>query len=111
MSQYPVSKRLALDAMATVYTVPAGRYAMVSHLQITPIDLDNEVDVTVQWLDASDSDAITPLCQGETIKPNDTGPIYPMGGTLILSAGDQVQAEASTVGDAVLSFSALEYDV
>jgi len=80
---------------------------MLSHCQITPIDAANAVDVSLQWTDASDSDALTPLCSAEPIEIGKTGPIYPVAGILYLDAGDKLQAKASAVGDAVLSFSGL----
>lgn len=93
-------------AFASVYTCPADTTAIVLFCQVTNIDGASNVDIDVQWLDASNANAATLLASTMSI-PADAA-ITPLGGKLVLQAGDALQMKASATGDAVATISVLE---
>lgn len=102
----PKNARGALTTTATtIYTAPAGG-AKVTMIQVANIDGTNAVDVTVQWLDSSASNAVTRLCFNATVAAKDALSV-PAGG-LILEAGDAIQALASAASDAEITVCVLE---
>lgn len=98
--------RAALTTSAAdIYTAPAAG-AKITMIQVANIDGVNAVDVTVQWTDASASNAVTRLCFNATAAAKDSLSV-PAGG-LLLEVGDKIQALASAVSDAEITVCALE---
>jgi hypothetical protein len=79
----------------TVYTVPAGKYLEVTLIQVTNIDGAAAVDVSVG---VSGATLAARLAHLATVAPRDA--ISVVGGGLILTAGDLIQASASAAADA-----------
>jgi hypothetical protein len=98
------AKAVLTTTMDTIYTAPAGG-ARISLIQIANIDGTNPVDVSVQWTDYSDNNAITSLCSSSTVKPKDA--LSAVAGVLYLEEGDTIEAAASANGDAAISVCAL----
>lgn len=94
------ARGLLTTTAADIYTAPAGG-AKVTMCQVANVDGTNDVDVTVQWTDASASNAVTRLCFTATVAAKDSLSI-PAGG-LILESGDKIQALASAAGDAEIT--------
>jgi len=92
--------------LAAVYTCPANTKAVVIGCQAANVDGTNAADLSLAWTDDSDSDALTYLVKTVTIPPD--AAFNPIGGPLVLEAGDQLQALASAAGDLELSLSVLE---
>lgn len=90
----------------TVYTCPASTAAMVTFCQVTNVDGTNNVDVDVDWTDASAANAATLLASTMTV-PADAA-VVPIAGRLTLQAGDTIRAKASAAGDAVITLSVME---
>lgn len=92
--------------LADAYTCPASTSATVMFCQVTNIDGTNNVEVDVTFVDASNANAETYLVY-TMVCPAD-GAMNPIGGRLVLEAGDKIRAKASAAGDAVLTLSVLE---
>jgi len=92
--------------LTTVYTCPAATKAIVIGCQVANVDGTNSADLTLVWTDDSDGDAATNLVKTLTIPPD--AALNPIGGKLVLEAGDTIQAQASAAGDLELSLSVLE---
>jgi hypothetical protein len=86
---------------ADLFTVPAGTVRQILQVQVANVDGVNDVDVTVQWTDASNADAVTRLAYQITIAAKDARSM--LAGSLALRAGDKLQALASADGDAELT--------
>ena len=74
-----------------ICTAPAGG-AKFTLIQIANVGAD-EVDITVQWTNAADSDAVTVLAKGAPLAVNDA--LAALAGGLMLKEGDKLQAFAS----------------
>lgn len=88
-------------AYATLYTCPAGKSAVVLAVPVANVDTVNDVDVSGQWLDASDGNAATKVGKLITVPAGAT--LNFLVGKLVLEAGDAFQLIASAVGDAEAS--------
>ena len=90
------------SAFATLYTCPASTTAIILGLAITN-KTDASVNATVQFTDASDSNATRLLLNEVTIPANTTLEVL-AGQKYVLEAGDilRCQASAATSLDAVL---------
>lgn len=88
---------------ADIFTVPAGQVAHILGIVAANIDGTNDVDVTVQWTDASNADAVTRLAFGLTVAAKDARSC--LAGPIALAAGDKIQALASAAGDAEITVS------
>lgn len=96
----PFRERLALTTTyADVLTVPSGKYAEFTMIQVANVDGVNSVDASVQWL--TPAAVATPLILNGTVAAKDA--ISPMAGMLILMTGDKLQAKALVVSDAVIT--------
>lgn len=93
-------------AGVTAYTVPAATTAIVLHLQVANVDGTNSADMTVQWLDSSNSNTVTNLAK--TIAVPAKTSISALTGKLVLETGDTIKGIASADGDLELSGSVLE---
>ena len=92
--------------IADVFTVPADTARQVISINASNIDGTNDADVTVQWTDASNSDAVVRLAYEVTVEAKNARPM--MVGPLVLRAGDKLQAKASANGDIDLTVSYLD---
>lgn len=102
-------KNAYLDLTTTltdVYTCPASTTAIVMLIQVANVDGTNNVDVDVQWTDASAAAKANHLAKTLTV-PADAA-VNILGGRLVLETGDKIRAKASVVSDAELSVSVLE---
>ena len=99
--------RLAVTtSYSSIYTCPAATTAIVLMAQVANVDGTNSADISLQWLDDSDSDVATRL--GPTIPVPADSALGLLDGKLVLMAGDQLQALASANGDLELTVSVLE---
>lgn len=99
------AKSVLADVATTVYTCPAATTAIVIGCQVSNVD---SVDRTVEvwWTDSSDTDAITRLGLDVTVPVNSA--YEPIGGKLILEAGDIIKASASVASSLEMSVFVLE---
>lgn len=98
-------KVLQTTAGTAIYTVPAATTAIVIGCQVAN-DGTASYDLTMYWTDDSDSDAITYLAQG--IPVPDAAAYEPIGGKLVLEAGDQLFGFGSTANFLDVTVSVLE---
>ena len=107
MAETFVNARQAVGtALTTLYTCPAATKAIVIHCQAAVVDVAAAADLTLQWVDSSASSAVTHLAKSITIPP--CAAINPLGGRLVLEAGDTLKAAASAANKIELSVSILE---
>jgi hypothetical protein len=93
---------------ADLFTVPAGAVRQILQVQVANVDGADDVDVTVQWTDASNADAETRLAYQITVAAKDARSM--LAGPLALRAGDKLQALASADGDAELTVTYYDED-
>jgi hypothetical protein len=93
-------------AAQDVYTCPASTAAMVVFCQVANVDGTSNVDIDISWTDASNSNAEAYIASTISI-PADAA-LNPIGGRMVLEAGDKIRAKASTDGDAVITLSIME---
>lgn len=93
------------DVSTGVYTVPAGTTAIVVGCQVANVG-SGPTELDFYWTDASDSDAQTVLGDGIIIPSNS---VYePIGGKLILEAGDQLRGISDNDEELEVTLSVLE---
>lgn len=98
--------RAVLSASAAdIYTCPASTTAIVLLAQVSNVTA-NSVTATVQWVDASASNAVTRLIYAVLILQADS--LGCLDGKLILEAGDKIQALCNTASAIELTISVLE---
>ena len=90
---------------AAVYTVPADTTAIIIGCQVTNVGTANH-DLTLSWTDSSNSPVFTYLAQA--IPVPDAAAYEPIGGKLVLEAGDVLQGFGSTTGVLEVTVSVLE---
>lgn len=93
---------------ADILTVPASTVRHILQVQAANVDGAADVDVTVQWTDASNADAVIRLAYQVTVAAKDARSM--LAGSLVLSAGDKLQALASANGDAELTVTYYDED-
>lgn len=86
---------------ADVFTVPVSTIRYVTQIQAANVDGTNSADVTIQWTDSSNADAITRLAYQIEVAAKDARSM--LAGPFALSAGDKLQALASAAGDIELT--------
>jgi hypothetical protein len=101
----PISMSLT-TVLATGYTVPAGKVALVFGIHIANIDGVNDVDVTMQWLDSANANAATQLAKVITVPAGSA--LALLAKAIPLKAGDAIQGVASANGDAQATLSVVE---
>lgn len=95
---------LAVTA-TTVYTVPAGTTAIVLGAQVANRGAGaNELEFW--WTDASAADVVTYLGDGIIVPAQ--AAYEPVGGKLVLEAGDKIQGLGETVSELEVTVSVLE---
>lgn len=100
------ARAVLADTATTVYTCPAGTTAIVIGCQVTNVDNANNCDLQFWWTDSSNTDAITSLAY-DVIVPSRAS-YEPIGGKLVLEAGDTVKGLGSAASDLEVSLSILE---
>lgn len=91
---------------ATAYTCPALTTAIVIFAQVANVTGTTSTDLSLQWLDSSQSNLATELAHTISIPANAS--LGTLDGKLVLEAGDALQAKASANTSLVLSLSVLE---
>jgi hypothetical protein len=94
---------------STVYTVPAGKTAVVIAAQVVNTEA-SQVGFSLRWTDASGADAVTYLA--DEIQVPAAAALNPLAGKLVLEAGDalQVGQEGTPVNALAITISLLEID-
>lgn len=106
----PNSEGFALTTTtADLFTVPASKARHILQAQAVNVDGTDDVDVTLQWTDSSNADALTRLAYQVTVAAKDARTL--LAGPMVLSAGDKLQALASVVSDAELTITYYDEDV
>lgn len=100
------AKLAVTTTMSTAYLCPAATTALVLMAQCANIDGINAADISLQWLDSSNSNTATKLAHTVNV-PADAA-LGLLDGKLVLEAGDALQGQASAAGDLVLTVSVLE---
>ena len=99
------AKKVLTGSLSDIYTVPAGTTAIVIGCQVANNDTSAR-DLTMVWTDASDSDTATYLADVITIPV--ASAYEPVGGKLILEAGDKLRGFGSTTSTLEVTLSVLE---
>lgn len=93
------------DTATDVYEVPAGTTAIVIGCQIANVGAaSNELEFW--WTDASDADAVTML--GDKIFVPAAAAYEPIGGKLVLEAGDKLRGQSENDDELEATVSVLE---
>ena len=88
-------------AMADLMTVPANSVRYFTMVQVASVDPANDVDVTLQWTDSSNADAVTRLAYQVTVAKKNG--LEPLTGAFALQAGDKLQGLASADNSAEIT--------
>ena len=99
------AKAVLADTATTIYTVPAGTTAIVIGFQVANIGTQN-YPLDISWLDASDSNTETYL--SEAIIIPDGSAYEPIGGKLVLEAGDVLRGSSNQASVFEATVSVLE---
>lgn len=99
------AKAALSDSSAAIYTVPPGVTSIVIGCQVVNVGTASH-DLTLSWTDSSDSDAETFLSQA--IPVPDAAAYEPIGGKLVLEAGDIIYGFADTADVLDITVSVLE---
>ncbi|MEP1330551.1 hypothetical protein [Pseudophaeobacter sp.] len=94
---------------ADLFTVPVGKVRNILQVQACNVDGTDDVDVTLQWTDATSADAVTRLAYQVAVAAKDARTL--LAGPMVLCAGDKLQALASADGDAELTVTFYDEDV
>lgn len=100
-----VNADLGTTADTSIYQCPASTTAVVLLCQIANIDGSNSVDVNVDYYDSS---ATSAKALASTISVPADSSFNPIGGKLVLEAGDQLRAWAGAASDAEIVISVVE---
>jgi hypothetical protein len=103
---YKNARLLVGTAYSSVYTVPAGTTAIILLAQAANVDGATNAEVSLQWLDASATNAATRLAHTLAV-PADAA-LGLLDGKLVLETGDDLQALASAAGAIELTLSVME---
>ena len=99
------AKAVLTGSSAAIYTVPAATTAIVIGCQVVNVGTASH-DLTLSWTDSSDTDAETYLAQA--IPVPDAAAYEPIGGKLVLEAGDVIKGFGSTTDVLEATVSVLE---
>ena len=88
------------------YLCPSGTQAVVAAVQGANVHATASVNASLQWLDASASNAATRLVNALPIPANDAQSL--LAAPLVLEAGDELQVKASATSSLELSVSITE---
>ena len=98
-----VNVNLGDSADAVAYTCPGSTTAIVIHCQVANVDGTNSADLNI---DHNDGSTVSALVSTLAV-PADTA-VNPIGGKLVLEAGDELRCWASATGDLELTLSVLQ---
>ena len=87
------AKAAIADAATTIYTCPAGTKAIVIGCQVTNVTASTNA-LDFYWTDSSDTDTATYLADAIGVPTQSS--YEPIGGKLVLEAGDSLVAVSST---------------
>jgi hypothetical protein len=99
------ARLLVQTTAADAYTCPSATTAVVIGVQVANTSTTNE-NVTVWWTDASASNAVTNLVKDVTVPGQSS--LAPLGGKLVLEAGDKIRASGQVNNRAEVTVSVLE---
>ena len=92
-------------SLSDVYTVPSATTAIVIGCQVTNVHTaDRKTDVV--WTDASNGNAVTKLAHQIVIP--EAASYEPIGGKLVLEAGDKIRALSEGANHLEMTVSVLE---
>jgi hypothetical protein len=100
-----VNADLGTTADTSIYQCPASTTAVVLLCQIANVDGANSVDIYVDYYDSSTT---TAKALAHTVAVPADSSLNPIGGKLVLEAGDQIRAWASAASDAEIVVSVVE---
>jgi len=100
-----VNADLGITADTAVYTCPSATTAVVLLCQVANVDGSNSADL---YLDYYDSSTTTAKALAHTIAIPGDAAINPIGGKLVLEAGDELRAWASAASDLEIVVSVVE---
>lgn len=100
-----VNADLGTTADTSIYQCPSATTAVVLLCQIANIDGSDAVDVNVDYYDSS---ATSAKALASTISVPSDSSFNPIGGKLVLEAGDQIRAWAGAASDAEIVISVVE---
>ena len=86
-----------------IYTAGSGVTAIIVHCQVANVDGTNSADLNI---DHNDGSTVSALVSTLAV-PADTA-VNPIGGKLVLEAGDELRCWASAASDLELTLSLLE---
>lgn len=86
-----------------VYTCPAATTAIVIHCQVANVDGTNAADVNIDLYDGTEARAVV-----STFSVPAESAVNPVGGKLVLEAGDTLRAWASAASDLEITLGILE---
>jgi hypothetical protein len=98
-------KKLQTTAGTAVYTCPASTVAIIVGCQVSNVTA-TEDQIDVWWTDDSDADAVTRLIS-EVVLPIRAS-LLPIGGKLVLEAGDTIVARGLANDRSEITVSVLE---
>jgi hypothetical protein len=105
MAQFKNVRAVLGTSASDVYTVPAGTTAIVIGCQAANVHTASRT-LQFWWTDASAADAVTKLAQ-DVIIPTKAA-YEPIGGKLVLEAGDKLRGLNEGVNHVEVSVSVLE---
>lgn len=100
-----VNADLGTTADTSIYQCPSATTAVVLLCQIANVDGTNAVNVYVDYYDSSTT---TAKALAHTIAVPADSSFNPIGGKLVLEAGDQIRAWADAASDAEIVVSVVE---
>lgn len=102
------ARLVATTTLTTMYTCPASTAAIVIGLQVANVDTANH-NARVQWLDASNGNAVTRLLYDVSIPA--WAAVGCIEGKLVLNAGDSIQAYSDVNNKLEYTLSVVEVSV
>lgn len=106
MAETFVNAGVVLGAAATdIYTVPASTTAIIIGCQVSNVGATNN-ELDFWWTDSSNSDAAIYLADGVDVPISAS--YEPIGGRLVLEAGDKLRGLSETASELEVTVSILE---
>ena len=98
-----INVALGNSADAVVYTCPGSTTAIVIHCQVANVDGTNAADLNIDHNDGSTTAALV-----STLSVPADSAVNPIGGKLVLEAGDTLRAWAGAASDLEITLGILE---
>ena len=96
---------LGTTADTAVYTCPASTTAIIVHCQVANVDGTNAADL---YMDLFDTSASAAKALAHTINVPADSALNPIGGKLVLEAGDELRAWAGAASDLEITIGILQ---